>query len=67
MRSRAYYRRERTDLVLCALVLVLTVLFVATSAMALTAPNLGASTGYYIIAVFSAISAFLILCEAISS
>lgn len=66
-RSRAYQRRERTNLVLAALVLALILVTAVFGLLAQTDINTGAALGYGMLAVMAAVIALTVIVEVITS
>lgn len=66
-RSRAYKRRERTNLVLAALVLALTLVTAVFGLLAQTEINTGAALGYGLLSGLAAVVAFIVCLEEITS
>lgn len=66
-RSRAYQRRERTNLALAALVLALTLVAAVFGLLAQTEINTGAALGYGTLAVMAAVVALTVIVEVITS
>lgn len=66
MRSRRQVQRERTGLVLCALVSALVITMGVFGLLAVAAINTGASMGYTFVATLAGVTALLIMLEGMS-
>lgn len=67
MRSRNHMRRERTNLVLAALVLALTIVTAVFGLLAQTTINTGAALGYGVLSAMACVVCVVILVEVITS
>lgn len=66
MRSRSQLRRERTNLVLVALVLALTIVTAVFGLLAQTEINTGAALGYGMLSVMACVVCVTVLVEVIT-